>query len=147
ARGSARIPQAVDRRGENFCSFVHEGQTPDTTTAIARARDCGQLVACLPRDRDLRSVVFVGRYDDEPRTSKGDRGLERGSDLRRRRRLWSADGRDFGRGRESAGEVARKRPSPTAGKPLGRRRRTAASARANYPGGTSTDGEGSCALR
>jgi hypothetical protein len=51
---------------------------------------CGQGVTRLPRRRARTTLDSVGRYDDEPRTSQGDRGLERGRELRRRSRLWNA---------------------------------------------------------
>jgi hypothetical protein len=116
--------------------------------AIRRARNCGQEVRCLPRDRDVRSVVFVGRYDDEPRTSKGDRGLARGSDLRRRSRLWSASRTRLRPRARRAQErwrasVHRRRQASPSGGDVGRR----SAHRANSSSVTPQAGEGSRALR
>jgi hypothetical protein len=141
-------PTACGWRCEKLFVARDRPRNDEDRYAIGRSPDCGQHVTCLPRMRGMFSVV--SRRAVRRRT----KNLVRGSRPRKRMRPWAAKQTlertayaTSAADTTSAREVTRKRPSPPQGKPLRRRRRLKANARANSSRARPTVGERSQASR
>jgi hypothetical protein len=123
-----RFPQAVDGRVKNFRRSTIAGQTrdepaksrvPETVEKIGDA--CRRIATCL-------GWILSGGTTTNQRPRKGIAASKEEATSDGEGDSEAARARDFGRAHATAREVTRKRPSPTAGKPPGRRRWQAMSA-------------------